>query len=209
MKKNIIKNKEVIFIDFDGTIKKSDHIKGKSFVQIFGKKVKNKKKIINHHLENLGISRKEKIPIYLGWNNINNNKKNILKYSAKFSKLVIKKVCKSKWVLGVKKFIKLNENKKLILITATPNNEIKIILKKLSIINYFYKTYGSPIDKADVVNKTLKKMNFKKSKYLYIGNSFSDYLAAKKNNIDYFNVGKLKNFKKKYNRIKNFKSLNY
>ena len=44
---------------------------------------------------------------------------------------------------------------------------------------------------------------------MYIGNSDSDYLAAKKNNIDYYNVGKLKNIKKKYNKIKNFKSFNY
>tara|TARA_B100000900_G_C20259499_1_gene585379 strand:+ start:8 stop:637 length:630 start_codon:yes stop_codon:yes gene_type:complete len=209
MKKNILKNKEVIFIDFDGTIKKSDHIKGKAFVQIFGKKVKNKEKITNHHLENLGISRIEKIPIYLVWNNINNNKKNILKYSTKFSKLVIKKIYNSKWVLGAKKFIQLNQNKKLILITATPKNEIKIILKKLNIINYFYKIYGSPIDKIDVVKRTLKKLYLKKGKYMYIGNSDSDYLAAKKNNIDYYNVGKLKNIKKKYNKIKNFKSFNY
>ncbi len=97
MKKNILKNKEVIFIDFDGTIKKSDHIKGKAFVQIFGKKVKNKEKITNHHLENLGISRIEKIPIYLVWNNINNNKKNI--YSKKKQKQKIYLSSFNRWIL--------------------------------------------------------------------------------------------------------------
>ena len=36
MKKNFLKNKEFIFIDFDGTIKQSDDVKAKAFIKIFG-----------------------------------------------------------------------------------------------------------------------------------------------------------------------------
>ena len=39
MKKNILQNKEFIFIDFDGTIKESDSVKAKVFIEIFEKKL--------------------------------------------------------------------------------------------------------------------------------------------------------------------------
>ena len=66
MKKKYLNKKEIIFIDFDGTIKDSDKIKGKTFIEIFGNKLNNsiKKKIKEHHHNNLGVSRYLKIPMY-------------------------------------------------------------------------------------------------------------------------------------------------
>lgn len=206
MEKILLKDKNLIFIDFDGTIKNSDNVKAKAFIKIFGNKINatTKNKIKNHHYRNLGVSRFNKIPIYLNWNGLLDTKKNIYKYNKKFSKVTIKEVCLSKWIPGAKKFITSNKDKKLILITATPKKEIKIILKKLNIYDYFYKIYGSPIIKSEVVREVLNKIKIEKNKCLYIGNSLSDYYAAKKNLITYINIGKIKNFKKKYNFIKNF-----
>ena len=107
-----------------------------------------------------------------------------------------------------KKILYLNQNKKLILVTATPRTEIKKILNKLNILNFFYKIYGSPIIKSEEVKKFLKNNDLNRNKYIYIGNSLSDYEAANKNKINYINIGKLKNFRKKYIYIKNFKLLN-
>ena len=106
MKKNILQNKEFIFIDFDGTIKESDSVKAKVFIEIFGKKLEidTKKKILDHHYNNLGVSRDIKIPLYLKLIGIKQTKHNIRKYKKIFSKIVITKVCKSKWVSGAKKF---------------------------------------------------------------------------------------------------------
>ncbi len=210
MKKKYLNKKEIIFIDFDGTIKDSDKIKGKTFIEIFGNKLNNsiKKKIKEHHHNNLGVSRYLKIPMYLKWNSISSTKININKYNKKFSKIIVKKVCDSKWIAGAKYFIKSNKKKKIILVTATPVEEIKLILKKLKIIKYFYKIFGSPLNKSEIVKKTIKKNNFKKKYCIYFGNSYSDYIAAQTNKILYINIGNIKNFKKKYNKIKNFKSLN-
>ena len=210
MKKNFLNNKEFIFIDFDGTIKQSDDVKAKAFIKIFENKINDtqKKRIANHHYENLGVSRFVKIPLYLKWSGIKQTKKNTVKYSRLFSKIVINRVCSSKWVLGAKKFITLNQNKKIILVTATPNKEIIKILKKLKIYDYFYKIYGSPIIKSEIVKNFLNFYNSSQKNYIYIGNSLSDYYAAEVNKIFYINIGKLKNLKKKYIFIKNFKTLN-
>ena len=121
---------------------------------------------------------------------------------------MINRVCSSKWVLGAKKFITLNQNKKLILITGTPHKEIILILKRLKIFQYFYKIYGSPLKKSQIVKKIFGSHVYSKINYIYFGNSYSDFLAAKKNKILYVNIGKIRGFKKKYIKIKNFKSLN-
>ena len=82
MKKNFLNNKEFIFIDFDGTIKQSDDVKAKAFIKIFENKIndRQKKRIANHHYENLGVSRFVKIPLYLKWSGIKQTKKNTVKY---------------------------------------------------------------------------------------------------------------------------------
>lgn len=210
MNANIFKKKEILLLDFDGTIKKSDNIKGDCFVKVFGNKINNKiiKKIKLHHLNNLGMTRYDKLPIYLKWNGIKDSLDNIKKISSKFSKIVVKEVIRSNWVVGARKFIILNKKKKLILITATPKKEMVLILKKLGLFKYFYKIYGAPIKKENVVKKLINSYKIKREKFIYFGNTESDYFAAKKNNIDYVNIGKLKKIKTRYNSIRNFNVFN-
>ena len=43
-----------------------------------------------------------------------------------------------------KKIFKKKQRKKLILLTATPHNEIVKITKKIGIYDFFYKIYGYP-----------------------------------------------------------------
>ena len=57
----------IIFWDFDGVIKDSVQIKSKAFGNLFaqfGNIIS--KRVIEHHESNGGMSRFEKIPIYLG-----------------------------------------------------------------------------------------------------------------------------------------------
>ena len=66
---------ETIFLDFDGTLKISDKIKGVLFYEIFNGYTKpiHKNKILQHHYDNLGLSRYKKIPIYMKYCNIKVN----------------------------------------------------------------------------------------------------------------------------------------
>ncbi|OCW82942.1 hypothetical protein AKH21_02165 [Pelagibacteraceae bacterium GOM-A5] len=205
MKKINIKDYNTIFIDFDGTIKQSDEIKGKLFYEIFGGiSLKLKKKIYNHHINNLGISRNIKIPTYIKYCQIVSNDVNKKFYTKKYTRLIFEKVCKSRWVPGVIKFFKINKEKKFVLVTASPQNEIKKILKKIKIINFFQKVYGYPNKKKIAVKNYIyyNKLNHKKC--LYIGNSISDYSAAKYNKILYINIGLKKINKRNVINLKNF-----
>ena len=95
---------ELFFFDFDGTLKYSDDIKGKTFYKIFGKEINNniKKKIFLHHKNNLGTPRSEKIPYYMKLAGIKITKKSQIYYLKKYKNLIFKEVCNSKWVPGSK-----------------------------------------------------------------------------------------------------------
>ena len=58
-------NYKLIFFDFDGVIKDSNRIKTQAFQELFkefGNKISSK--VVNHHIQNMGISRYDKITYY-------------------------------------------------------------------------------------------------------------------------------------------------
>lgn len=127
------------------------------------------------------------------WNNILVNKKTKNKYIKMYSKLVFHKICKSKWMPGAFKFIKNNyADKKLVLLTATPHEEIIRICQKIKILNYFKIIKGYPFKKHYIINILIKKYRLNKNECLYIGNSKSDSDAARMNKIAYINFNKKK-----------------
>ena len=200
---------ELFFFDFDGTLKYSDDIKGKIFYKIFGKEINNKiqKKIFLHHKSNHGIPRSEKIPYYMKLAGIKTTKKNQDYYLKKYKNLIFKEVCNSKWVPGSKLFLKKIQDKKIILLTASPHVEIIKILKQIKIKNFFDKIYGYPNKKGDVIKRFLLKNKINSNKCIYFGNSQSDFNAAFKNKINYINIGPIKIKGQKIKKIRNFKKI--
>lgn len=184
----LINNYKIIFWDFDGVIKESVSVKTAAFGKLFsdfGSKVSQK--IVTHHIKNGGMSRFNKIPIYLKLADLQVNKENIEKYCNMFSKLVEKEVVNSRWVIGVQKIIKENDldKQKFVIASATPQNEMERILKELKIYNKFSLIFGSPTTKDNAIKMSLKKFNFSKDEALMIGDSTSDLKAAKLNGIEF------------------------
>ena len=180
-----IKKAKTIFWDFDGVIKDSVSVKSDAFEELFlpfGSDVA--KKIRMHHEDNGGMSRYDKLPIYLNLAGEKNSTDSISKYEKQFSKLVMNRVINSPWVEGVLEYIKTNyKAQKFFLITATPQKEIEEILKKLEISKYFKKVIGSPTNKKDALKIILSNENINLDDSIMIGDSCSDYEAAKENNV--------------------------
>ena len=181
----ILNISETIFWDFDGVIKESVEIKSLAYQEIFN--IFNDEiqlKIGKHHEKNGGMSRYEKIPLYLSWTHQTVTKDLIDEYCLKFSKKVKNSVIYSPWVNGVKQFLeKYYKFKNFILITATPQEEIEEILEEIKIKDFFKEVHGAPINKTCSIKKILKKKGFNKKSSVMIGDSFSDYNAAKINNL--------------------------
>tara|TARA_Y100000739_G_C20592090_1_gene458426 strand:- start:1185 stop:1850 length:666 start_codon:yes stop_codon:yes gene_type:complete len=176
---------EMIVWDFDGVIKDSVSIKTEAFVKLFspyGSPVINFVK--DHHEKNGGMSRFEKIPLYLKEAGIKPNKENIKKFCKDFSNLVVKGVIDSDWIPGVKNFLTKSPSDQIfILATATPQEEILYILDQLNIARYFKLIFGAPTKKKDAILDAMNKYNIISDQVLMIGDSSSDLIAADNNSV--------------------------
>ena len=133
---SVLKQFDVIFWDFDGVIKKSNQIKIDALADVFSDS-NNLENIIQHHIENQGVSRFEKIPLYLKMSNKTSSQKKIKEYLSMFSKNLIRSVVCSDWVEGAKMAINVLNDKNNIIVTGTPEDEIVVILKELKIDQNF------------------------------------------------------------------------
>ena len=176
---------KVIFWDFDGVIKDSVEVKGDAFESLFlsfGKKFS--KKIRRHHEKNGGMSRFDKVSIYLAWAGQDPTKRIVDQYADKFSQLVKQKVIDSSWVDGIKEYLQEHYDKQqFFLVTATPQLEIEYILDQLKIKLYFQKVIGSPINKGKAVDSLLKEYDIDPIQAIMVGDSISVYKAAESNNV--------------------------
>ena len=209
---DLITNAKVIFWDFDGVIKESLEVKGQAFMDLFKDRNENDiKKINDYHLNNGGISREEKIKYFykIFYNEVITER--LLKIMCKdFSEKVVDRVIDSNWVPGV---LDILDNKKIdqyfILISGTPDQEIKFILNKLKIKHFFNEVYGYPHKKNKVVSDFILNNNSNQKEMVFIGDALTDYEAANENNVTF--ILKKNDYNKKLQKknlilIKNFLS---
>ena len=175
----------IVFLDFDGVIKDSVRVKSLAFKELFSEYERDVVEAIGiHHEENAGLSRFEKIPLYLSWADVPVTNENVKKYCDKFSLLVKQSVIDSAWVPGVLNYLEANyKKKKFLLITTTPKSEIDEILKELQISHFFIEVFGAPTSKLDAIKIALEGLEKHSKNAIMIGDSYSDYEAATNNNI--------------------------
>ena len=187
-----IDNCQAILFDFDGVLAECMDVKTEAFAQLFeefGEDIVNK--VVMHHIENGGISRYKKIEYYYKkYLNREITKEEVEDIAQQFSDLVVKKVIESEWVKGAEGFLEKYYKKiDLYVISGTPEEELKKVVEKRNMIKYFRKIYGSPITKPDHIKNIIKENDYDPKKVVYIGDSLSDYKAAKEVNIPF--IGRL------------------
>lgn len=200
-------NKKAIIFDFDGVLIDSVNIKSEAFKEIVKNKNETiKKKFIQYHHKNLGISRKIKFKYLLKKllkkKNINQD---IDSLSKKFNKLILNKILKKKLNKGVIRFLEKYKKKYSFFISSgTPQEELNLILKEKKIDSYFDKIYGSPQTKNFHIKKIFKDYKFSKKNLIFVGDGESDFIAALKSNIKFVQIGNNFISKKKNLKIDQF-----
>ena len=184
---DLIKKAKIIFWDFDGVIKESVSVKSDAFEKLFQPfGIEIAKKVKRHHEKNGGMSRYKKLPIYLDWAAKESSESLVSEYEKKFSDLVINEVINSPWVSGVLEYLKIHANKqKFFIVTATPHQEILLILKKLQIKELFEEVIGSPISKQVAISQLINKYSISTDEAIMIGDSSNDYYAAIENEVQF------------------------
>ncbi|EIC22321.1 putative phosphatase [Thiorhodovibrio frisius] len=170
----------LVFFDFDGVIKDSISAKSDAFAELFsGYDPRLAVKVRDHHETHGGMSRFEKLPLYLSWAGVQPTPEKIHECSNQFAQLARAKVLASPWVKGMREYLEREQPQQTrILVTATPEKEIIEILNVLKIRKCFHEVHGAPKKKSDVVQDVLQRWQVSPDKTLLVGDSMTDWQAA-------------------------------
>ena len=172
----LLSRASVIFWDFDGVIKESLDIKSNGFEQLFlpyGTDVAVR--VRAHHEANGGVSRYEKIKLYLGWIGESPDAARVGEFCDRFSSLVCDAVIQCQWVPGVYAYLAANhERQRFVVVTGTPQREIEHIVRALRITDWFCEVHGAPTRKDVAIQQVLKRLGCAARECLVVGDSTTD-----------------------------------
>lgn len=182
-----MKKCRVLFWDFDGVIKDSVDVKTEAYVSLFlpyGREVATL--VRQHHESHGGVSRFDKIPLYLLWAGELATPERIAEFCGRFSSLVLQAVIDSPWVPGVREYLLLNSFRQyFVLVTATPQDEIQKILESLDISQCFREVHGAPKQKTIAIKEVLSRLKCSPANALMIGDAETDLKAAQANSVPF------------------------
>jgi phosphoglycolate phosphatase-like HAD superfamily hydrolase len=171
---------KAIIFDFDGVLVESVDIKTEAFRKLFSFSPSHLDEIVRYHINNTGISRFEKFRhIYANilHEDLPDNKFHEL--SDRFSSLVIDAVVKAPCVPGAGGFLKrFFTTIPLFVISATPEDELREIIQKRQMGQFFRAISGSPAKKADNISALIRKGAIDPDKIIYVGDAVNDLNAA-------------------------------
>jgi beta-phosphoglucomutase-like phosphatase (HAD superfamily) len=182
---------EAFFFDFDGVLADSVEVKTRAFARLFephGPEVVER--VVAHHRYHGGMTRVEKFSHYyyeyLGKSLSN---KEMLDLCQRFSALVVDEVVAAPEISGAGEFLqRWCELVACFVVSATPEEEIKEILKRRGMDGYFKEILGAPASKKKNLEILLKQYGLNPSRCCFFGDAESDYLAARTCGVDFYGI---------------------
>lgn len=182
-----VHNYKLIFWDFDGVIKESINVKAHAFVKLFepfGGALAER--VREHHLNHGGMSRFDKLPLYLQWAGEEPSQTRVSEFCDRFGQLVLQGVIDSPWVPGVEEYLRFNPHQQIfMLVSATPQDELEQILHTLDLKECFSEVFGAPTRKNDAIRITLSARGLAPHDCLMIGDARTDLEAAEANHVPF------------------------
>jgi phosphoglycolate phosphatase-like HAD superfamily hydrolase len=180
-----VKDFSVLFWDFDGVIKDSVTVKTSAFRNLFlpyGGELADR--VCRHHEAHGGMSRFEKMPVYLQWADQPATPENVRVYCDRFSEATLQAVIQCPWVPGVREYLLANHTRqKCVVVTATPQAEIEQILQALELAHCFTEIHGAPTPKSEAIRTVLLRLQCSPERALMVGDSDTDLAAAEANGV--------------------------
>tara|TARA_Y100000590_G_scaffold458924_2_gene614709 strand:- start:36 stop:683 length:648 start_codon:yes stop_codon:yes gene_type:complete len=183
-----IYNYDVYIFDCDGVVLNSNKLKSDAFREALkGEPAEKVDSLVNYHKANGGISRYKKFKHFYEVINPSNNIKQLCDAALiKFADIVSKGLLKVDYVPGVVSFFEkmYSSEKYLYINSGSDEKELRNVFEERGISHFFSNIYGSPDTKEKNLEKILKDLGREK-RYLFFGDSNSDYSAAKAFNMDF------------------------
>ncbi len=175
-----------IFFDFDGVIVESLEVKVEAFRQIyapFGPSVE--KRAIEHYVHETGVPRLFRFRYchkhFLGQDPTDAE---VQALSDRFGGMVENLVVACDGVPGARDFLEAFADRiPCFVVSATPDAELKRIVRRRGLDRFFAAVHGSPPDKPEVLSRILTERGWPAADTVMIGDGLADYRAATANGI--------------------------
>lgn len=184
-------NYDAFFFDFDGVLVDSVEVKTKAFAKLFetfGDDVVTQ--VVNHHRHHGGMTRVEKFRFYhRNFLKRDLDDEELDKLCHRFAQLVVDEVIAAPEIRGAEVFLQqYSQHIPCFVISATPEDEIKLIVKGRGWSDYFKEVRGAPESKENNLEKLLKYYRLMASQCLYFGDAHHDYVAATKWGVNFLGI---------------------
>ncbi len=170
----------LVLWDFDGVIKDSVAVKTQAFMRLFeaaGPAVTAR--VRQHHLAHGGMSRFEKLPVYLEYAGEAPTPARVEELCRQFAGLVRQLVIDAPWVPGAEDRLRRNPDRQIFaVVSATPQEELEQILGALDLRACVADVYGAPTSKVDGIRLVLGRHRVPPEQALMIGDARADWSAA-------------------------------
>ncbi|MDD1671259.1 MAG: HAD hydrolase-like protein [Methanomicrobiales archaeon] len=172
---------QLVILDFDGVILESVAIKTKAFRELFSSVPAYVDEIVAYHQANSGVSRFDKFRhIYESILHEPLTEDRFRWLARRYAELVVDGVLASPFVPGALEFLGwFHQRLPLYIVSATPQDEIRFIVKERGLSRYFRGVFGSPRKKVDCIREILATSGSEPGKAVYVGDAPNDLHAAR------------------------------
>lgn len=190
---------KIIFLDFDGVIIDSNGIKDEAFASIFSEYPDHRDEMMNYHLKHNAVPRGDKF-LHVG--------RSFLQLSGDSLEIFVKEkiaqfedqthvaLVKCPECDGAVDFLNSYKNRSvLILVSATPLKDLKLLLQERNLIDFFAEVHGAPIKKSEVLSSILAARGVDRNESCFIGDSPEDLVAARQAAVPFVGIVGRTNFK--------------
>ncbi len=169
-----------LVFDFDGVLVESLDIKTRAFGELFRQRPEWVDAIVRLHRENPGMSRYEKFRrIYRDMFREPLTDARMAELDRAFSALVLEAVTRCPAVPGLMEFLRGQGGRRpLFVASATPEEEIRAIVRARGLAPYFTAVHGSPRSKREILAAILLEHGLAPGEVVFVGDALADHEAA-------------------------------
>jgi phosphoglycolate phosphatase-like HAD superfamily hydrolase len=172
---------EAVVLDFDGVVLESLAVKMKAFRRLFSAYPDHVDRILAYHARHLGVSRYVKFAhVYQRILRRRLTSAEVGRLDRRFSRLVRQGVLNCRLVPGALGFLRYASARVPVFVaSATPERELRAIVRRRGLGSYFSGIFGAPRSKAEAIRHIVEQRGFDRRAVVFVGDAQTDRKAAR------------------------------
>ncbi len=176
---------EAVVFDADGVLLESTDIKQRAFLDLFAAHPEHHPAIVEHHQQNLGVSRFRKFEwIYRHLLERPLPASESERLNREYSALVLDRTLACPLVPGTRELLGWLEGRlPAFVASGAPQGELETVLEGHGLRRYFAGVWGTPREKHEILATLLAERGWRPEQVLMVGDAISDYRAARRTGV--------------------------